>query len=62
MPGSYYKNKNWSCYYSEATTFSLHPVKHITTGEGGVVTTNNQKIYEKLIFSEIMECIRFLQI
>ena len=49
-PGSYYKNvKTGSCYYSEATTFSLHPVKHITTGEGGVVTTNNQKIYEKLI-------------
>lgn len=34
---------------SDMTTFSLHPVKHITTGEGGVITTNNPKLYEKLI-------------
>ncbi len=30
------------------TTFSFHPVKHITTGEGGVITTNNKELYEKL--------------
>ena len=30
------------------TTFSLHPVKHITTGEGGVVTTNDAKLAERL--------------
>ncbi len=30
------------------TVFSFHPVKHITTGEGGAVTTDNQEYYEKL--------------
>ncbi len=29
--------------------FSFHPVKHITTGEGGIITTNNKEYYEKLI-------------
>ena len=33
---------------SHMTTFSLHPVKHITTGEGGVVTTNDAKLNERL--------------
>lgn len=31
------------------TTFSFHPVKHITTGEGGAITTNDDALYEKLI-------------
>lgn len=31
------------------TTFSFHPVKHITTGEGGAITTNDDNLYEKLI-------------
>ena len=33
---------------SDITTFSFHPVKHITTGEGGMITTNNKEIYERL--------------
>lgn len=33
---------------SDMTTFSFHPVKHITTGEGGMITTNDKKLYEKL--------------
>lgn len=33
---------------SDMTTFSFHPVKPITTGEGGMVTTNNKELYEKL--------------
>lgn len=33
---------------SDMTCFSFHPVKHITTGEGGMVTTNNRELYEKL--------------
>lgn len=33
---------------SDMTTFSFHPVKPITTGEGGMVTTNNKDLYEKL--------------
>lgn len=35
-----------SCKHSDISTFSLHPVKSITTGEGGIVTTNNKKFYE----------------
>lgn len=34
---------------SDMTTFSFHPVKHITTGEGGMVTTDNEELYEKLV-------------
>ncbi|MFZ7103244.1 MAG: UDP-4-amino-4,6-dideoxy-N-acetyl-beta-L-altrosamine transaminase [Peptococcaceae bacterium] len=34
---------------STMTVFSFHPVKHITTGEGGIVTTNDESIYEKLL-------------
>lgn len=34
---------------SPMTTFSFHPVKHITTGEGGAVTTNDSSLYKKLI-------------
>lgn len=33
---------------SDMTTFSFHPVKHITTGEGGMVTTNDKRLYERL--------------
>jgi len=33
---------------SDMTVFSFHPVKHITTGEGGMVTTNDEKLYERL--------------
>ncbi len=34
--------------YSNATVFSFHPVKHIATGEGGMITTNSKQVYEKL--------------
>ncbi|MBQ4068864.1 MAG: UDP-4-amino-4,6-dideoxy-N-acetyl-beta-L-altrosamine transaminase [Lachnospiraceae bacterium] len=34
---------------SDMTTFSFHPVKHITTAEGGMVTTDNKELYEKLL-------------
>lgn len=48
--GSYdNKNKVGSCKFSDLTVFSLHPVKTITTAEGGIITTNNKTIYEKLI-------------
>lgn len=33
---------------SDMTTFSFHPVKHITTGEGGMITTNEERLYERL--------------
>ncbi len=35
-----------SCKHSDICTFSFHPLKSITTGEGGAITTNNKKIYE----------------
>ncbi|MBU0469189.1 MAG: UDP-4-amino-4,6-dideoxy-N-acetyl-beta-L-altrosamine transaminase [Candidatus Omnitrophica bacterium] len=38
-----------SCYHSDMTTFSFHPAKHITTGEGGAITTNSDKLYKQLI-------------
>ena len=37
------------CKYSDLTTFSFHPVKTITTGEGGAITTNNRELYKKLL-------------
>jgi len=47
--GSVYKGtKSGSCSYSDMTVMSFHPVKHITTGEGGVVFTNDGKFYKTL--------------
>lgn len=37
-----------SCNYSDVTVFSFHPVKIITTGEGGMALTNGEKIAERL--------------
>ncbi len=37
------------CAHSLMTTFSFHPVKAISTGEGGMITTNDQKIYRRLL-------------
>lgn len=48
--GSRYKDSPaGECRYSDMTVFSFHPVKHITTGEGGAVLTNIKEYYEKLI-------------
>jgi len=48
--GSIYKGtKTGSCAYSDMTVFSFHPVKHMTTGEGGMVTTNSRKLYDRLL-------------
>jgi UDP-4-amino-4,6-dideoxy-L-N-acetyl-beta-L-altrosamine transaminase len=41
--------KAGSCLYSECSIFSFHPVKHMTTGEGGAITTNDPEIYKKLL-------------
>lgn len=47
--GAYYKDtKVGSCKYSDMVVFSFHPVKIITTGEGGMVLTNNDELYQKL--------------
>ena len=44
----YYDQQVGSCKYSDITVFSFHPVKIITTCEGGICTTNSQEIYNKL--------------
>lgn len=35
--------------FADVSIFSFHPVKHIAAGEGGMITTNDQQLYEKLI-------------
>ncbi len=47
--GSFYKGSPvGSCSFSDMVVMSFHPVKHITTGEGGMVLTNNEELYKKL--------------
>ena len=48
LGAEYQEVKIGACQYSDFTTFSLHPVKIITAGEGGVVTTNNPQWAQKL--------------
>lgn len=54
-PGGYFidtKNKVQKCgngAYSDLSMFSFHPVKHIACGEGGMITTNNEGLYRKLL-------------
>ena len=48
--GSYYMNhKIGSCKYSDIAVFSFHPVKIFTSGEGGVLVTNNKEYYKKAL-------------
>ena len=42
-------SKVGSCKFSDLTVFSMHPVKSITSGEGGIITTNDKEIYVKLL-------------
>ena len=44
----YYGNKIGRCEYSNLTAFSFHPVKLMTTCEGGMVTTNDEDLYHKI--------------
>ena len=46
--GEYNGNPVGSCQFSDITVFSFHPVKIITTCEGGACLTNNKAIYEKI--------------
>ena len=49
----YFYNKKYlpvgCCKHADISTFSLHPVKSITTGEGGIITTNNKSFYNNNI-------------
>ena len=46
--GKYQNEYVGNCKYSAITIFSFHPVKIITTGEGGLATTNNKKVADKI--------------
>lgn len=46
--GSYKGKKIGSCQYSDITVFSFHPVKIITTGEGGIALTNQRDLHDKM--------------
>jgi len=54
-PGAYFtdskgvRQKCGNGNYADLAIFSFHPVKHIATGEGGMITTNNRELYEKLL-------------
>ena len=54
-PGGYFvdsagvKQKCGNGNYADLAIFSFHPVKHIATGEGGMITTNNPELYQKLL-------------
>jgi len=45
---SYKGDKVGNCQYSDITVFSFHPVKIITTGEGGMAVTNNPELFDRL--------------
>ncbi|PWL30919.1 UDP-4-amino-4,6-dideoxy-N-acetyl-beta-L-altrosamine transaminase [uncultured Roseivirga sp.] len=53
-PGAFFENsrgekiKAGSGVYANLAIFSFHPVKHIAAGEGGMITTSNSELYEKL--------------
>ena len=54
-PGGYFTDtkgvQQWcgNGMFAELAIFSFHPVKHIASGEGGMITTNDKKLYDKLM-------------
>lgn len=54
-PGGFFNDKNGTKQFcgngnfADLSVFSFHPVKHIACGEGGMITTNNEKLYKKLL-------------
>ena len=46
--GNFLDSKVGNCQFSDITIFSFHPVKIITTGEGGMATTNSTDLYSKM--------------
>jgi len=54
-PGGYFLDSNANKQqcgngdFADLAIFSFHPVKHIACGEGGMITTNDEKLYEKLL-------------
>lgn len=54
-PGAYFRDTkrkiqiSGNGVYSDLAIYSFHPVKHIACGEGGMITTNNEDLYKKLL-------------
>lgn len=48
LGSTYMGKRTGECAFSDMVVFSFHPVKHITTGEGGAVVTNNKEYYTRL--------------
>lgn len=54
-PGGYFldsqskKQLSGNGKFADASIFSFHPVKHIAAGEGGMITTDNEKLYKKIL-------------
>ncbi len=54
-PGGFFEDsqgERQSCgngQFADLAIFSFHPVKHIACGEGGMITTNNEQLYQKLL-------------
>ena len=54
-PGGYFINevgqkiKSGSGHYADLAIFSFHPVKHIAAGEGGMITTNDEKLFKRIL-------------
>ncbi|MDR2006615.1 MAG: UDP-4-amino-4,6-dideoxy-N-acetyl-beta-L-altrosamine transaminase [Acidaminococcales bacterium] len=48
LGAGYKKDRVGGCQYSDMAVFSFHPVKIVTTGEGGMTLTNSEKLYERL--------------
>lgn len=54
-PGGFYRDSNGCIHncgsgeFADLAIFSFHPVKHIASGEGGMITTNDENLYKKLL-------------
>ena len=54
-PGGYFldsqskKQLSGNGKFADASIFSFHPVKHIAAGEGGMITTDNEKLYKRIL-------------
>lgn len=48
LGASYNNDTSYTARYADITTLSFHPVKHITTGEGGAILTNNEELHSKV--------------
>jgi len=48
LGATYFDNKHYAVKYADLVIQSYHPVKHLTTGEGGTVLTNNSELDERI--------------